>query len=74
VDKENLNIKEREKKYKYKGVQNGAPGAIYGLGFLGASVYYLVHAATFWEGVIGILKAIFWPSFILYRVFELLKM
>lgn len=53
---------------------NTTGGAIYGLGVLGALVYYLQHAGTFLLIVIGIVKSIFWPAFLLYRVLELLKM
>jgi hypothetical protein len=49
-------------------------GAIYGIGVLGALVYFLQHASSFGEGVIGILQAIFWPGVVLYKVLELLGM
>lgn len=49
-------------------------GAIYGIGVLGAAVYFLQHATTFLAGVIGLVKAIFWPGVVLYKVLELLKM
>ncbi len=45
-------------------------GAIYGLGFLGSLVYYISTATGFWIGVLGVLKAIVWPAFL---VFELMK-
>jgi len=45
-------------------------GFAYGLGFIGAVVYYIQAATGFWSGVLGILKAIVWPAFL---VFELLK-
>ena len=48
----------------------GSTGAIYGLGFFGAVIYYISTATTFGMGVIGVIKAIVWPGFI---VFELLK-
>ncbi len=51
----------------------GAGGAVYGLGLVGALVYYVQHAQTFTEGVIGFLKALVWPAFLIYRVLELLK-
>lgn len=51
----------------------GGGGVVYGLGFVGALVYYLQHAATFWGGIIGILKAFVWPAFLIYKLFELLK-
>jgi len=48
----------------------GCGGGLYGLGFLGAAIYYVSTATGFWMGVLGILKAIVWPAFL---VFELLK-
>lgn len=49
-------------------------GAIYGLGVLGAAVYYVQHATSFTEGAWGLLKAILWPAVVLHRVLELLKL
>lgn len=45
-------------------------GMAYFLGVIGAVVYYLSGAPTFWAGVVGILKALVWPAFLVY---ELLK-
>jgi len=45
-------------------------GAFYGLGFIGAAIYYISTATGFWTGVLGFLKAIVWPVFL---VFGLLK-
>ena len=45
-------------------------GAVYGLGFVGAAIYYVSNATGFWMGVLGILKAMVWPAFL---VFELMK-
>jgi hypothetical protein len=52
--------------------KNGPAGAVYGLGLIGAAVYYIGHAATFWVGVLGFLKAIVWPAMIVYRALEVL--
>ena len=52
----------------------GTPAAVYGLGFIGAVVYYIQHANTFWGGVLGILKALVWPVFLIYKLLEFLKM
>jgi hypothetical protein len=57
-------------KCKNKG---GSPGAFYGLGFIGAAVFFIMHAHTFMEGVIGILKAIVWPALISYKLLEFFK-
>ncbi len=43
-------------------------GGIYFLGFIGAAVYYIQSATSFWTGVLGILKAIVWPVFLVYRL------
>jgi hypothetical protein len=48
----------------------GCGGAVYGLGFIGAVVYYVSTATSFWMGVVGVLKALVWPAIV---VFELLK-
>ncbi len=45
-------------------------GAVYGLGFIGAAIYYISTASSFWIGVLGFLKAIVWPVFL---VMEALK-
>jgi len=48
--------------------------AFYGLGFLGSLIYYIVHATSFWIGVLGFLKACVWPAFLVYKLMEFLKM
>jgi len=45
-------------------------GMVYLAGFLGATIYYISTATGFWNGVLGFLKAIIWPLFL---VFEALK-
>lgn len=48
-------------------------GAVYGLGFVGALVYYIANAESFWIGVLGVLKAIVWPAMIVYQALEKLS-
>jgi len=43
-------------------------GAVYGLGFLGAVVFYLQQAHGLVEILLGIGKAIFWPAFMVYQL------
>jgi hypothetical protein len=52
----------------------GPSGSIYGLAFIGAAIYFIQHAATFWGGVLGILKALVWPAILIYKCLEILKM
>lgn len=46
----------------------GVTSAVYGLGFIGAVVFFIQHADGFWMGVLGILKAIVWPAMIVYKL------
>jgi hypothetical protein len=49
-------------------------GAVYGLGFIGALVYFIGSATSFWDGVWGVLQAIVWPAFLVYGLLDLVKM
>ncbi len=46
-------------------------GAVYGLGFVGATVYYISTASGFWVGVLGILKAAIWPAVLVFKLLSL---
>lgn len=50
----------------------GAGGAVYGLGLIGAAVFFIQNADTFWVGVLGVLKAIVWPAFMVYELLKFL--
>lgn len=50
--------------------QNASSGAIYGLGFIGAAIWFISTATSFWVGVLGFLKAIVWPVFLVYQAFK----
>jgi hypothetical protein len=53
-----------QKETKMQG--SGPAGAFYFLGFIGAAVHFIGAATTFWMGVLGFLKAIVWPAFLVY--------
>jgi len=53
---------------------HGSGGALYGLGFLGALVYYVTSATSILGGIIGVLKAIVWPAFLVYGLLKFLGM
>ena len=53
---------------------SGASEAVYGLGLIGAWVYYLSHAATFWVAVFGFFKGIVWPAMLVYEALKYLHM
>jgi hypothetical protein len=50
---------------------HSGPG-IYCVGFIGALVYYISTATGFWVGVLGVLKAIVWPAFLVYGLLKAL--
>ncbi len=47
-------------------------GAIYGLGLIGALVWYWQQARGAGEHAVGVLKAIVWPSFLVYDALKAL--
>ena len=56
-----------------KDVQNNAPAsAVYGVGLIGAAVYFISTATGFWIGVLGFLKALVWPAILVYEAFKAL--
>ena len=63
-----------EKKCCKKGMSSAAPCGAYGLGFIGAAVYFIQHATSFGMGVVGFLKALVWPAFLVYKAMEFFKM
>jgi len=53
---------------------HGAASGLYGLGFVGALVYYIQHAGSFTDGLVGALKALVWPAMVVYKLLEFMKM
>lgn len=47
-------------------------GGIYGLAFIGAVIYFVQNADSFWAGVLGVGKAIVWPAILVYKLLEFL--
>jgi len=52
--------------------ESGSAGAVYGLGLIGAAIYFIGKATTFWLGALGLLKAIVWPAFLIYEALKFL--
>ena len=63
--KKKVNIKD-EQCHCHKFHHCHAGNAVYGLGLIGAAIYYISTATGFWNGVLGVLKAIVWPVFLVY--------
>lgn len=49
---------------------DGGGGMVYGLGFVGALIYFIQTADGFWDGVLGVLQAIIWPVYLVLEVFQ----
>ncbi len=43
-------------------------GNMYGLGFIGAVIYYVTTATSFGMGFVGVLKAFVWPAFLVHKL------
>ena len=65
--------KEWSKKMDSKGgnSNHASGGALYFVGFIGALVYNMQAAVGFGAVVTGILKALVWPAYIVYKLLEM---
>jgi hypothetical protein len=50
----------------------GGGNAVYGLGMIGALIYYLMAADVWWEYLLAFVQAVFWPAFLVYEAFQAL--
>jgi hypothetical protein len=64
--------KEEDKNVNVR-VQGGSSGAVYGLGMIGACIYYISRGTTNQEKALGFLKALVWPVFLVKGVLEFLE-
>ena len=55
-------------------VNDGACGGIYGMAMIGAAIYFIKGAATFWGGVWGFCKAVCWPAVLMIKLLEYLRL
>jgi len=68
---ENMDCKDKKGMKNYG--SSGMAGGVYCLGFIGAAVYFIQQATSFGMGVVGFLKALVWPAFLIYNLLEFLK-
>jgi hypothetical protein len=74
------NVKKKVKKNlkkKFKNVSvdlrgNGNPSVFYGLGIIGSAIYFISTADGFWDGVLGVLKSLVWPAFLIFEALSAL--
>jgi hypothetical protein len=72
MDTELETIEKEEKKYNIQ-LQNRSSDTVYGLGLIGAWVYYIGRATTPQEKIRGFFKAFVWPAILVYKLFEFLE-
>ena len=68
-----INPSEQEDKKMQVKVQGGSSEAVYGLGLIGAWVYYIGHATTPQQRIQGFFKGLFWPAFLVYALLKFLE-
>jgi hypothetical protein len=71
MEDEMVPAEEKEEKVNVR-VQGGSSGAVYGLGVIGACIYYINRGTTPQEKAVGFLKALVWPVFLVKGVLEIL--
>jgi hypothetical protein len=54
-------------------VQGDSSGAVYGLGVIGAWVYFIGRADNFQEGLKGFFKGLFWPAYLVHGLLTFLE-
>lgn len=54
-------------------VRSGGADAVYGIGMIGAWVYYLKRATTNKERALGFAKGLAWPAFLVYALLVFLE-
>lgn len=65
--------KDKKKKCDFDcGGSRSKCGGVYGLGIIGSAVYFISTATGFWSGVLGFLKALVWPAFMIFELFKFL--
>jgi hypothetical protein len=63
----------RRSSYRQRSVSQASAGggnAVYGLGLIGALVFFWQQADSFGQYLLAILKALVWPAFLVYEVFR----
>jgi hypothetical protein len=52
--------------------KGGGGAGVYGLGLIGAGVYYIQQAHTFGAFIVAVFKALVWPAFLVYDLLKFL--
>lgn len=63
---------DEDKKERRMHFGHAQSGAVYGLGLIGALIYFWSHATSFLLVLYGLFQAIFWPAYLIYYAFQAL--
>ena len=69
-----INSPEARKPEKKWNNNHAAAAPVYGLGMIGALVYFIQQADSFWAVLLGFVKAVFWPGILVYELLKYLKL
>jgi hypothetical protein len=67
-----INSNPAENREKEVQIQGGSSDAVYGLGLIGAWVYFIGQATTNQERLQGFFKGFVWPAYLVYKLFKFL--
>lgn len=65
--------KSEQKRQRRSGQRGGGGSPVYGLGFIGAVVWYWRQAPDAQGRATGVLKAMVWPAFLVYEAYRALS-
>ena len=65
-----LDLNEQEDQNKEVKIQSGSSDAVYGLGLIGAWIYYIGRASTPRERILGFFKGFVWPVFVVHDLLD----
>ena len=65
-------VERKHPEKKWGNHNNTASAPVYGLGMIGALVYFLQKADTVQAGILSFFKAIFWPGILVYKLLKYL--
>jgi hypothetical protein len=68
-----LNPIEQEDHKEQVKIQSGSSDAVYGLGLIGAWIYYIGRATTPRERISGFFKGLVWPVFLVHDLLDFLN-
>jgi hypothetical protein len=68
-------VKRSVKKSKNKiNIEVGkSTSAFYFFGIVGSAIYFISTADGFWDGVLGVLKSLVWPAFLVFEALSALS-